>query len=273
MRGASLSMSLLLLATCAYVACSPPSIGEYPDTAVELPERREDGGSGSGGGSAAGGDAAPPSQTFKLTVNIAGTGAGAVMSTPSGVTCQDKTCTGTFLAKTIVGVVPAPAAGSTFTSWGGACSGNDVCTPVMNADVTVTATMDSGALAGTYTGTYTNTRQANGCTFNNAGNLTITVTAEGAGFTNTGSITGLQLRQAPPSCAISLPAATGTSPKEAVILAGATTTGTWTFNVVRGAQNLGTLALPYTGTLAGDTLSGSWTCPTCTGSFTLTRQP
>ncbi|MBX3214542.1 MAG: hypothetical protein KF850_21075, partial [Labilithrix sp.] len=162
-------------------------------------------------------------------------------------------------------LVPTPAAGSIFAGWGGACDGTNSCAAVLDKDVDVTADLES--LAGTWSGTYTNTRQAFGCTFNNAGNMTITIAADGTTFSNTGSVTGLELRQTQ-SCSL-VRTTTGTSPKEAITVAGNATSGTWTFNV-QGAS--GSLAMPYTGTIAGKRLSGNWTCPTCVGSFTLTKQ-
>jgi hypothetical protein len=264
MRVAATVSTLLVLAMGAYVACAPASIGEYPETDIELPAQKKDAGSSSNTDSGSG-------QTFKLTVTIAGTGSGSVTSTPSGVSCQDRTCTGTFAAGTTVGIVPAPAAGSTFTSWGGACSGNGVCTPTMSADVAVTATIDGGGFVGTYSGNYTNNRTVNGCTFNNAGTITMTFAPEGTGFTSMGTITGVQLRTAAPQCNVAVPpSSNGTANKEVVTVAGATATGTWTYFLVTPAG--AAAAFPYTMTVAGNQLTGSWTCAGCTGNFTLTKQ-
>ena len=33
----------------------------------------------------------------------------------------------------------------------------------------------------------------------------------------------------------------------------------------------GNLAFPYTATVAAKTITGKWTCATCTGGFTLTK--
>ena len=161
--------------------------------------------------------------------------------------------------------MPSPAAGSVFTGWSGGCTGTVSCAPVLDADVAVTATLES--VAGTWSGTYTNTRQAFGCTFDNAGNLRITIAADGTTFTTTGEIDGLELRQTS-GCGL-VGKTTGTAPKETTKLEGNKATGTWTFDV-KNAN--GTLAFPYTGTFAGNKLSGSWTCATCVGSFTLTKQ-
>jgi hypothetical protein len=135
----------------------------------------------------------------------------------------------------------------------------------MNADVNVGAEFQT--LDGNWSGTYTNTRQASNCTFNNAGNLNATLKSDAAALSTTASVTGLELRFIP-SCDLA-GSTTGNAPSSNVTMNGATLTGTWTFNV-QGAN--GTLAFPFTATLAGNKLTGTWTCPTCKGSFTLTKQ-
>ncbi len=249
----------------ALAACEPAPIGSYPETDdIQLPNRQpadEDDEATPAGES----DGSRSSNSATLTVTIAGSGTGAVTSTPAGLTCSGTTCSGTFAKGTAVTLTAAPAAGSVFASWGGACAGNTACAPVLDADLAVTLNLES--IAGTWSGTYTNTRQAFGCTFNNAGNLSITVAADGTALATTGSIDGLELRQPANNCNL-VGKTTGSAPKETVTLDGAKATGTWTFNVQVG----GTLAFPYTGTFAGNKLSGSWTCDTCVGSFTLTKQ-
>jgi len=245
-------------------ACGPASIGSYPEPDDSRPPNREpvdDDASGSEDD-----DGTKSANTFTLTVTIAGSGTGTVASTPAGVTCTDKTCTGSFAKGTAVTLAASPAAGSIFTSWGGACAGNTACAPVLDGDVAVTANLET--ITGTWSGTYTNTRQAFGCTFNNAGNLSITFAADGTVFSTTGTIDGLELRQPANNCNL-VGKTTGNAPKEAVALDGTKTTGTWTFTIQNPS---GTLDFPYTGTIAGNTLSGSWTCATCVGSFTLTKQ-
>ena len=77
--------------------------------------------------------------TFVLTVNKTGAGTGTVTSAPAGVNCG-ATCTFSFSNNTLVTLTAAPAAGSTFTSWSGACTGSGGCTVTMSAARTVTAT-------------------------------------------------------------------------------------------------------------------------------------
>lgn len=74
----------------------------------------------------------PPEVT--LTVNKSGTGTGSVFVNPPGTT---------FDAGTSVTITATPGAGSTFTGWGGACSGNaTTCTLTLTTNQVVTATFD-----------------------------------------------------------------------------------------------------------------------------------
>jgi hypothetical protein len=89
-------------------------------------------------------------QTFPLTVDIQGTGAGVVASTNvAGIGCAGNAgsdsgdCTENYAANATVTLQASPAAGSTFTgSWGGACAAfgtNPTCTVSMTAAQAVTA--------------------------------------------------------------------------------------------------------------------------------------
>jgi len=84
------------------------------------------------------------SQAASLTVNI--TGDGSVQSTPSGVACSGSVCSGSFAEGTAVSLTPVPAAGETFTGWGGACSGTGACTVTISSAQTVTATFAASAM-------------------------------------------------------------------------------------------------------------------------------
>ncbi len=86
---------------------------------------------------------------FALTVMEAGTGTGTVMSTPAGISCP-ATCSANFTGGSQVTLTETPANGSTFTRWGGACSGTGACTVTMNAVETVTANF-SGSSGGNFT--------------------------------------------------------------------------------------------------------------------------
>ncbi|HUH06540.1 MAG TPA: S8 family serine peptidase [Egibacteraceae bacterium] len=73
------------------------------------------------------------------TLTVARSGAGAVTSSPSGISCGS-TCSKSYSYGTSVRLSASPASGSTFTGWSGACSGTGACTVSMTAARSVTAT-------------------------------------------------------------------------------------------------------------------------------------
>jgi len=76
--------------------------------------------------------------SFVLNVVQAGGGSGMVVSTPSGISCG-ATCSRSYLLGTSVTLTAAPATGSTFAGWSGACTGTGTCTVAMTAARSVTA--------------------------------------------------------------------------------------------------------------------------------------
>lgn len=243
-------------------ACAAPTIDDSLATDdTPLPARTPSAPSeaGSSGGGEAGTTAPQP-----LTLTVTLTGTGAIMSTPAGLTCTGTTCTGTFPKGTAVSLAAAPASGSIFGGWSGACTGSAACaTTLVDKDLAVTA--DFPSLTGAWSGPYTNNRTAFGCLFNNAGTLGVTVTAAGATFTNTANVTGLQLKDG--GCNL-VGMTTGASSSAPVTITNDTLTGTWDMNVQGGGGNLG---FPFTAKVSGKTMTGSWTCTGCTGTFTLTK--
>jgi len=79
----------------------------------------------------------PPS--LPLTVTLTGSGSGTVSSAPSGITCG-ATCSASFTTGSQVTLTAAPAAGSEFTGWSGACTGMSTCAVTMSAAQQATAT-------------------------------------------------------------------------------------------------------------------------------------
>jgi List-Bact-rpt repeat protein len=88
-----------------------------------------------------------PGVCCSLTVTKVGSGSGTVTSSPSGIDCG-ATCTAAFTNGTMVTLTATPDAGSTFTSWGGDCTGAGPCTVTMDQDRAVTATFDIVAQPG-----------------------------------------------------------------------------------------------------------------------------
>ncbi|MEY2515353.1 MAG: large repetitive protein, partial [bacterium] len=85
--------------------------------------------------------------TFKalraLTVTTSGSGSGALTSSPAGIGCPTA-CSQSYLDDTVVTLTAAPAGGSRFTGWGGACSGTQAtCDVTMSQARSVTATFQA----------------------------------------------------------------------------------------------------------------------------------
>jgi uncharacterized repeat protein (TIGR02543 family) len=82
----------------------------------------------------------PPTQqpqTFGLSVGV--TGNGSVASSPGGISCGGD-CGESYPQGTKVTLVAFPGAGSSFVSWGGACSGTGVCSLTIDGNKSVQAT-------------------------------------------------------------------------------------------------------------------------------------
>ena len=78
--------------------------------------------------------------TYTLSVTKNGSGSG--MVTGLGITCGAD-CSESVTAGTPLTLTAAPAAGSTFAGWSGACSGTGSCTLTVTAATTVTATFNT----------------------------------------------------------------------------------------------------------------------------------
>jgi List-Bact-rpt repeat protein len=129
-----------------------------------------------------------PMSTLNVEKSPAGTGSGTVTSDPSGINCGND-CTATFQTGNTVRLMAAPASGSTFAGWSGACSGTGDCMLTMNTDQTVSARFDlipqfvtltvttSGQGNGTVTSAPQGINCPGACTFTFLENTDVTVTA------------------------------------------------------------------------------------------------
>ena len=140
-----------------------------------------------------------------LTVTRAGAGSGTVTSSPAGINCGTA-CSASYSNGTSVMLTAAPATGSTFASWSGACTGTmTTCTVSMTQARSVTATFNTAssfplAITRTGTGTGSVTSSPAGincgttCTANFASAASVTLTAaatSGSTFAGwSGSCTG-----------------------------------------------------------------------------------
>jgi hypothetical protein len=73
---------------------------------------------------------------------VSESGRGTVTSSPAGINCGS-TCNASFAVGTQITLTATAAGGSSFTGWGGACSGAGACTITMNSDQSVTASFSS----------------------------------------------------------------------------------------------------------------------------------
>ncbi|MBL8260204.1 MAG: hypothetical protein JNM60_10385, partial [Candidatus Competibacteraceae bacterium] len=79
----------------------------------------------------------PAPTTYALTVSKSGSGT--VTSSPAGINCGSD-CGESYAGATSVTLNAAPAAGSSFAGWSGACTGTGACVVSMTAAKSVTAT-------------------------------------------------------------------------------------------------------------------------------------
>ena len=76
--------------------------------------------------------------TYTLNVSKTGAGAGTVTSSPAGINCGGD-CTQNYPSGTVVTLSAAASSGSTFSAWGGACTGAGTCIVTLDAAKSVSA--------------------------------------------------------------------------------------------------------------------------------------
>ncbi|MBK9031084.1 MAG: hypothetical protein IPL61_07075 [Myxococcales bacterium] len=185
-----------------------------------------------------------------LVVALAGTGSGVVTSTPAGINCGAD-CAEAYPPATVVALTAVPAAGSTFTGWGGACAGTGACMVSVTAPTAVTATFTLNQYtltvtrAGTGTGTVTSTPAGITCgadcseLYDHGTSVTLTATpAVGSTFTGwSGACAGVG------TCAVAVTAATSVTATFAL--------NQYTLTVSRGGNGTGTVTSAPAGITCG----------------------
>lgn len=83
-----------------------------------------------------------PKKSYPLSINVTGTGLGAVDSSPYGIFDCRQQCTVNGYHGDVMTLTARPTNGFNFTGWSGACSGTGTCTVTMDAAKSVTATFD-----------------------------------------------------------------------------------------------------------------------------------
>jgi hypothetical protein len=79
-----------------------------------------------------------PAVQAAYSLSVSKSGSGTVTSSPAGIDCGAD-CSEIYTEGTSVALTASPAAGWSFSGWGGACSGTGPCTVQMTSEVNVTA--------------------------------------------------------------------------------------------------------------------------------------
>jgi alpha-tubulin suppressor-like RCC1 family protein len=136
-------------------------------------------------------------QSYTLSVTVAGDGSGTVHTSPgTDISCTSGVCGKAYDLGTVVTLSATASSGSTFTGWGGNCSGVGTCLVTMNAVRSVTASFSAdpvpaligvspGALNFSSTATHSSTTQS--VTISNSGTASLVVLNAGLSGTDAGS--------------------------------------------------------------------------------------
>ena len=185
----------------------------------------------------------PPAPTF-YALTVIKSGSGTVSGSPAGINCGSD-CSESYASGTSVTLKAAPAAGSTFAGWSGACSGTAACVVTMSAAKSVTATFKpqttsakytltvtkAGSGAGTVTSNPAGINCGSACSYGFASGASVTLTAapaSGSTFAGwSGACTGTGTCTVPMSAAKAVKATFNKTQ---------TKSNTYTFKVVRSGS-------------------------------------
>ena len=149
----SLLLASALLGGAAVAGCAGNFDDYYADDSLDAGSDSETGNPDASldGGDDAGVDAGDsgPAQDFgvgpfDVTLNVSGTGAGSIVSAPTGINCGSD-CMETYASGTVLTLIATPDTGSEMASWGGACSGTaptDPCVLTVDRPLDVDVVFD-----------------------------------------------------------------------------------------------------------------------------------
>jgi hypothetical protein len=203
---------------------------------------------------------APPG-THSLTITLAGSITGMVVAVPPASLFCPSNCSVNLTAGTSITLSASSNNGSTFTGWGGACSGTGTCTVTLNSDVSVTANFIPTPVTkmlqvggqGTGSGTITSSPAGISCTgcsvpfvFGTVVTLTATP-ASGSVFTgwSGGSCSGTG------TCTVTLYA-------DMTVIAGFKSLSESTLTILKAGAGTGTVADAGSALLCGDICSRTY---------------
>jgi hypothetical protein len=207
----------------------------------------------------------PNPGNHSLTVTKVGAGTGVVSSAPAGINCG-ATCSASYTAGTVVTLTAAPAGGSTFSGWSGACTGAASCQVTMSAARAVTATFaltsvnetltvtKAGAGSGTVSSSPAGISCGATCSASYVAGTVVTLTAAPASGSTFSGWSGACTGSA--SCQVTLSAARSVTATFAI------TPANHTLSLTKAGTGRGTMTSSPAGISCGGACSASYTAGT-----------
>ena len=200
-----------------------------------------------------------------LTVAMAGTGTGTIISSPAGINCPTM-CSASFPQNTQVTLSETPGTNSTFAGWSGACTGTATCSVTVTAAASVTASFSS--VSPSYTVTVADAGTGTGAVTSNPTGINCPTTCS-ASFPQNTQVTLSETPGTNSTFAGWSGACTGTATCSITVTAAESVTASfsvspsYTVTVTEAGKGTGTVTSSPTGI----------NCPTtCSASFTQSTQ-